>query len=160
MQRKHWYAAYTKYKYEENFVRHIERKGFTTYLPRKRDDTPLFERYVFVQTNESQLYQCANTIGLIKLVRFSGYPSVIPDAQIEFLKIIESNFQETYVTDNKLLKGDRVLIIEGPLSGYEAILTEDQGNKRVALEVAKLNQAVLIEIPLNHIEPLERQAQG
>ena len=160
MDEKHWYAGYTKYRKEDLFNQSATEKGFETYLPRKISGEPLFNNYVFVLAKTEELHKLAYLKGLSKMVRFNGYPTTIPNQQISLLKKIEQHYKELHSQSSHMVIGDRVLIAKGPLSGHEGILTQDQGARKVALSMLKLNQSVLINVPLSHVVPLEGDANN
>lgn len=155
MDDQQWYAGYTKYRKEDLFERSANEKGFETYLPRKITGEPLFNNYVFVHVYPQDLHQLTYLKGLTNMVRFNGYPSTIPTPQVELLKKIELHYNDMQSRSSHMVKGDRVLIVKGPLSGHEGLLTQNQGTHKVALSMLKLNQSVLINVPLSHVIPLE-----
>ena len=153
--KKCWYVVYTHPNAEKKLFNHISNRLLESYLPlqtikRQWSDrsktltVPLFKSYVFVCLDYNGLNIVKTLPGFAQYVRFGGYPAVIREQQIELLKVVVDNCNEVDAIATKLVKGDKVKICEGPMKGIEGILVSDQWGKKVAIEIAQLNQSVMI----------------
>lgn len=165
-EQKHWYAVYTHANAEKKLLHNITQKQLNGYLPMRQEIRqwsdrkkiilmPLFKSYLFVCVDTEGLHRVKVQPGFSHYISFGGYPTVIPPQQITMMKAVVQNFQQVKITATRLVSGDKVNIFKGVLAGYDAVLTEDQGNKKVALAINKLGQSLLISVPLAHIVKLD-----
>ncbi len=154
-----WYTAYTKYKQELLFCNALHLKGFESYLPLDSNGNALFSCYVFVHIPESSLHQVRNLKGFTRWVSFGDSPSTIPHDQIESMQRISEFSESLSSQSSKLVKGDEVRIIKGPLRGIVGKLVEDQGKTKLAMEISQLNQAMMVTVPLDWVLPLEQKRE-
>ena len=98
---KKWYAIQTKVKAEQQVLQLIQNNennklaDIEAYLPMntvKKNITPLFKGYIFVKHNENGFHKMRYQPGVKNYVKFSLYPSVIPENQIVLMVKIEANF--------------------------------------------------------------------
>ena len=148
---KAWYTIHTKPRQESVAEEHLQRQGFTVYLPRiqatrRQKDRwqetiePLFPRYLFIYTNpeEQNLAPIRSTRGVSKLVRFGNQLIPVPEVLIEAVKERADPETGWLVPESPLFKpGDRVAILEGPFAELEGIFHCEQGEQRalILLEV-------------------------
>ncbi|MFA6266100.1 MAG: transcriptional activator RfaH [Pseudolabrys sp.] len=94
-----WYVAQTQPNAENKAVAHLNRQGFSTYLPRylkrrrhaRRVDNvpaPLFPRYLFVgiDTSAQRWRSIYSTVGVSRLVGSGDAPTAVPDEIVAMLK--------------------------------------------------------------------------
>ena len=148
-----WYAAYTKYQKECQFRDMLDTKKICHYLPLDMNSKPLFPCYVFVQLPESQLHQVRYLRGFVRWVGFGNGPAIIPGKQIETMKTIADISEDFYSQSTRLLRGDSVRLIKGPLRGMTGMLVRDQSNTKLAMEISHLNQAIILSVPLDWVMP-------
>jgi transcriptional antiterminator NusG len=154
----HWYAVYTRSRHEKQ-VEILRRQSLETYLPlrrtwsRRRDrrvtvELPAMPGYLFVRC---ALYgevraQLKKTAGVIRVVENAGRACVIPEDQIESLRLILSRSfdAEAHPYFNV---GDRVQVARGPLVGAQGqLLRVAPGRHKLVVAVEFVNQAVAVEI--------------
>jgi transcription termination/antitermination protein NusG len=154
-----WYAVYSRSRHEKQVDTMLRRQSLQTYLPlqrtwsRRRDrrvtvDLPALPGYLFVRC---ALYgevraQIKKTPGVIRVVENAGRPCVIPEAEIDSLRIVlERSFEvELHPYFNI---GDRVQVVRGPFVGARGYLARiAPGRHKLVLSVEFVNQAVAIEI--------------
>lgn len=157
---KKWYAIETKVKAELQVLRLIENNtdnsltDIDVYLPTTRIKniiTPIFQGYIFVKHNENGFHKMRYQPGVKNYVKFSLYPSVIPENQIEIMSKVEANFNNVITVMSYLVKGSKVKIIKGVLAGREAILTQDARGQKIAVAIKKLGHSLLITIPASDV---------
>jgi transcriptional antiterminator NusG len=155
----HWYAVYTRSRHEKQVETMLRRQALETYLPlrrtwsRRRDrrvtvEMPAMPGYLFVRC---ALYgevraQLKKTAGVIRVVENAGRACVIPEEQIESLRLIlaRSFDADAHPYFNV---GDRVQVVRGPLVGAQGRLVRvAAGRHKLVVAVEFVNQAVAVEI--------------
>jgi len=150
-----WFAVCCKPRQETIAEENLQRQGFHVYLPRIRIRQRrrkqwidaievLFPRYVFIRIDPTRHSTATvrSTRGAVGLVRFGGQPAVVPDAVMEALKQREDAQSGMHVDDRPLFKaGEIIKLVDGPLSGMEAIFSEQDGEKRVIVLLELLGKA-------------------
>jgi len=122
----HWYALYTRNRYEKKVDRLLKEKGVTSFLSlnevyhcwsdrRQKVIMPLFSCYVFVFIALCERLKILQTDSAIRLVSFNGKPAVIPDDQINLIKRILDEKVSIYHSDF-FMPGKKVKIFRGPKS--------------------------------------------
>jgi len=158
-----WYALYTRPRFEKKVADRLENAGYEVWLPmqtvvrqwsdrKKKIQVPLFSSYVFIHTEQSDLYQAVQTDGVARTVHFNGAPAVIRDEQIELIRKILIGPDAFEVGDRNYEKGDPVEVVHGPLKGSKGRWVNWRGKKRVCLELEQLHQVILVEVPAAYIE--------
>jgi len=162
----HWYALYTRPRFEKKVDSLLQEKGIEVYLPlqtvvrqwsdrKKKVDEPLFRSYVFVHVTAMARSRSLWVDGVIKLVGFGGKPSIIPDDQIEALKrfLKEGTILEPC---DYLVAGDWVEVTHGPFQGIKGRLLEKRSLRRFVISIDAIRQSLAVEIDpalLHKIEP-------
>lgn len=154
MSEKHWYVAYTKYKKEREFSQAMAQKKLESYFPTDANGQPLFSCYVFVNLAASHLHLVRYLRGFSHLVSFGEEVAQVSSSQIETMKRLTEFSQSLATKSSRLIRGDEVRIIRGPLRGTVGKLVRDQGKSKLALEVPQLNQCILVSVPLEHVVPV------
>jgi transcription antitermination factor NusG len=157
-----WYVIYTRPKFEKSICSDIEfmnKEGrrYESYLPvrqvirrwsdrMKKIEEPLFNCYVFVQTESKYRSELLQIPGVVRFISSEGRPTSIPSEEIERIRRIESGpgdieHEPYYVT------GDRVMVTNGVFAGMEGMLIKKVNNgPRFLIRLPLLRQAVSIEI--------------
>ncbi len=155
-----WYAVHCKPRQEAVAEENLRRQGFHVYLPRIRIARrrrgqwidaieALFPRYAFIRVDPLRRSTATvrSTIGVVCLVRFGGQPAVVPDAIMEALARREDAASGLH-QDNRTLfcAGERVKLVDGPLTGLEGVFTQQDGEKRVIVLLELLGKANRIRV--------------
>lgn len=157
---KRWYLVYSKPRKETVAEDNLKRQGYETYLPlirlnrRRRGrwgmaSEPLFPRYLFVRLmpGTDNMSPIRNTIGVSGLVRFNEEPAVVKDQIVESLKhMVDSNTGLHYRRRPVFVRGDSVVVDEGPLAGVEAIFLAESGEERVVILFSMLGRENRISV--------------
>lgn len=160
----HWYVIQTKPRQEGRAVEHLERQGYTCYLPtvtverprpRSRFEAkePLFPRYLFIQLDEidSNWSPIFSTRGVSQMVRCNNQAVSVADHIIDEIRdrTERPNFRLPY-----LQPGERVRITEGAFTNVEAIFLANDSEQRVVLLMNILHQEQQVEFPLRSIRKI------
>lgn len=155
-----WHVVCCKPRHEALAQENLHRQGFDVYLPkiqmrqRKRGqwvDTiqALFPRYLFVRIDRGRQSTATirSTRGAVGLLSFGAEPAVVPDRVIEAI-VQREDASSGYIVEKRqeLCAGERVTLIEGPLSGIEGIFAGMEGGERAILLIELLGKTNKIRV--------------
>ena len=161
-----WYAVYTKSRAEKKVYDELGKKGIERYLPLKAErrqwsdrikliEEPLIRGYVFVRVSNREYFDVLVIPGALRYVCFEERPAVIPDCQIEdlrlFMQHIDSGLE---VTSERIRKGSVVKVVSGPLKDVCGEIVELRGKRRILLRFDSLGYCIHIELGAGKVEPL------
>jgi transcriptional antiterminator RfaH len=158
---KQWYAVHCKPKQDERAEIELQNQGFEVFRPRIRSRRRVRGRYrVWSSRCSRATCSCAwttsdqdwspirSTRGVTGLVRMGGCVPVVPEWVIEALQkradaenCIDMNPADGFAPN------DRVLITEGPLSGFEALFQARNSQERVVV----LLNLIQVTLPVHAI---------
>lgn len=154
-----WYAVHTRSRYEQKVYDGIYGKSIEVFLPRiqvisRRKDrhkkllVPLLPGYVFVNTSmdPEEYLNILKTIGVVRLVGFEGRPVPARDEEIGALMILDGT-DRTVQNRDYMSKGDRVMIMEGPLKGLIGFYLRPKGqDNKIVVSVDLLHRSLEVDI--------------
>jgi transcriptional antiterminator RfaH len=160
-----WYAVYTNPRAEKLVHNRLIETGVETYLPiqktyrqwsdrKKLVEKPLLSSYVFVKVIPKDFQKVYRTVGVVKLISFEGQPVPIPQKQIDNLRLLIDSNAEIAVTSEKFEKGDNVEVITGSLTGLTGELVKVHGRKIVIVRIDKLEQNIVVTIPVTFLRKI------
>lgn len=160
-----WYAIYTSPRAEKQVYSRLLEIGVETFLPlqktyrqwsdrKKLVEKPLLSSYVFVKVIPKDFPQVYKTTGVVKFVSFEGQPVPIPQNQIDNLKLLINSDAEIEVTGEVFTKGDNVKVMSGSLIGLTGELISIGGKKRVIVRIDKLEQNIIVTIPVTFLHKI------
>lgn len=154
-----WHVVYTYTRHEKRVAEELLNKGYEVYLPLvnrirryerkiKRYEVPLINNYVFVKILKEHYINILNTLGVIKFLKNSGKISVIPQFEIDYLKLITGEIQnvEAQLLNNENLAGKEVMITEGPLFGLKGRVLEKSNNNTLIVTLENVGYALKFEV--------------
>jgi transcription antitermination factor NusG len=160
-----WYVLRVRSRYEKNVFAQLEAKQHEVFLPLyaakhrwadrwKTVRLPLFSGYVFCRFDLEKRTSVLTTSGVIDVVRIGSQPAAVETTTIEAIrKVVDLPiFKEPYAG---LVRGQRVIITGGPLTGLTGTLMESEKNLRLAISVELLHRSVMIEIDADWVAPLQ-----
>jgi len=154
-----WYALHTKSHFEQKVFEGLRGKAFEAFYPRmqvmsRRKDrrkkilVPMLPGYVFVRTSmePEQYHRIIRTVGVVKMINFKGEPVPADEEEISSLMILDGT-DRTVQNRSYVKKGDRVMIMEGPLKGLIGFYVRHKGKSdRVVVTVDLLKRSLEVEI--------------
>jgi transcription antitermination factor NusG len=157
-----WYAVYTNPRAEKLVYSRLIEIGVETFLPliktyrkwsdrKKMVEKPLLSSYVFVKVKQKEFPLVFRTTGVVKFVSFEGQPVAIPQNQIDNLKLLINSDAEIEVTGESFGKGDNVEVVSGSLIGLTGELINVKGKNRVVIRIDRLDQNIIITIPVTFL---------
>lgn len=179
---KNWYAVYTRPRCEKKVAEHFAKKNVESYCPlnrvlRKWSDRrkvvfePLFTTYVFVKASESEITTLRQTDGVVNLVYWLNKPAVIPEKEIEAIRIFLQEHSNVSLQKTTININDRVRITGGPLVAHEGqILAVKKRSVKVSLpslgymmnaevetaDVEVMHRALYLQPEINYSLPVAR----
>jgi transcriptional antiterminator RfaH len=161
---EHWYAVYTKPRSEKKLAMRLNQKSIEAYLPlrktlkqwsdrKKLVEEPMISSYVFVKVNPENYFEVLNTPGAVKFIWFSGKPAIIPEKQIQNLKLLTGANIDIETASNDLPKGTHVRVVTGPLVGLTGELVSFAGKHKVLIRIDHLDKVLLVTVSPNNLEP-------
>ena len=154
-----WYAVHTRSRFEQKVYDGLCGKSIETLLPkmqvmsRRRDRrkkilVPLLPGYVFVQTDlmVEEYWDIIKTVGVVRMVGFHSSPVPVKEEEISSLMILNGT-DRTVQNRRYMNKGDRVMIMEGPLKGLAGFYLRHKGQAdKVVVSVELLHRSLVVEI--------------
>ncbi len=155
-QDRHWYAIYTRPRFEKKIHADLQNKDLHSFLPLhtvtrvwsdriKKIEEPLFPSYIFVHADRRERYFALQSNGVVRMVGFNGQPVRIPDGEMDNIhKVLKYGYNPE---PHRYLKyGDEVEIVSGPLQGLRGFFQEERGQSRLAVSVHAIQQSMAIEV--------------
>ena len=159
----HWYLVYTKPKREAEAEQNLINQSYQVYLPRHQVQTrrrsqlitvtePLFSRYLFVKLTQGvdNLSPIRSTRGALGLVRMGSSIAVAPPGLVEYLQDRERQAQAPKPS-SAFKPGDKVIVVDGPFAGYDAIYQSNKGEERAMILLGIMHKMPNIVMPLKSL---------
>ena len=154
-----WYAVHTRSRFEQKVYDGISGKSVEVFLPRvqvmsRRKDrrkkilVPLLPGYIFVHfnMNPETYWDIIKTTGVVRMIGFEGKPVPANEEDIASLMILDGT-DRTVQNRAYMSRGDRVMIMEGPLKGLVGFYLHHKGqSQKVVVSVELLHRSVAVEI--------------
>lgn len=154
-----WYVVHTKARQEQTACENLARQGYSVYLPRikrlkrirghqQAQLEPLFPRYLFLQPGSSahSIAPVRSTLGVTTLVHFGQEPAVMQPETLASIRDFEARRNEASVEDiNPFQRGERVRVVDGPLSGLEGLIS-GVSQERVVVLMQLLGQDTRVSL--------------
>jgi transcription antitermination factor NusG len=158
----HWYAVYTRPRWEKKVAELFSRKGVENYCPLNRvlrqwSDRkkwifePLIKSYVFVRIMEEQLVEIRTTPGVINFVYWLGKPAIVKEDEIIRIKKFLNEYEDVKVERTEVRINDTVRIVKGPLMSEEGKIIKISKHT-VKLILPGLGYNLIAEVKRDNIE--------
>ena len=162
-----WFALWTNSHCEDRVREQLDGKGFRTFLPTVPDwsrragvrrviQRPMFSSYLFVQhdIDKRSYVEIMKTRGLVRILgeRWDRL-EVIPAGEVDAIRrVVDSPLH--VMPHPYLQQGQRVRIVDGPLSGLEGIFVRSRPERGLlVLTVDLLRRSVAVEVDCMAVEP-------
>lgn len=154
-----WYAIHTRSRFEQKVYDGIKGKSIEVFLPkiqvmsrrkdrRKKILVPLIPGYVFVNTdlNPEEYLSILQTVGVVRMIGFKSTPVPANDDEIASLMILDGT-DRTVQNRDYMKKGDRIMIMEGPLKGLIGFYLHHKGEgDKVVVSIELLSRSLEVSI--------------
>ena len=155
----HWYAIHTRSRFEQKVYDGLCAKSIEVFLPkaqvmsrrkdrRKKILVPLLPGYIFVHMDMApeHYWDVIKTVGVVRMVGFEGRPVPADEEEVRSLMILDGT-DRTVHNRAYMKRGDRVMIMEGPLKGLVGLYKRHRGQSdRVVVSVELLKRSLAVEI--------------
>ena len=153
-----WHAVYVKSRTEKKAHAELQFKEIETFLPLQRKlrqwsdrkkwvEMPLISGYLFVKICRKEYDSVLQSDYVVSYVRFNGVAAVIPENQIDYLKLmLKQDNLDIEIVHESFAPGQMIDVVAGPLIGLHGKLVRIKGKDKVAIELEQLGYAVLVEI--------------
>lgn len=161
-----WHAVYVKSRAEKKAQLELQFQDIESFLPlqcklrqwsdrMKWVETPLISGYLFVHASRKEYDRVLQSNYIVSYVRFEGKAAIVPDYQVECLKLMLSQKNlPIEITREKLKPGQLIEVISGPLIGLKGKLQKIKGKNKVAVELEQLGYSAMVEIQTEDIAPV------
>lgn len=160
-----WYPVCTRSRSEKKAYQELIKKNISAYLPLKKEikqwsdrkklvEEPLIKSYLFVHISAKEYAEVLMTTGIARFIYFSGKIAVMPDKQIEDLKLLLATETDLEIFEYEINPGEKVLIKAGPFKGMIAELVSLKNKKKIVLRLENLGCAIHINTSIAFVEPL------
>jgi transcription elongation factor/antiterminator RfaH len=167
-QQRKWFVLHTRSRFENVVNDGLAKKSIEVFLPKilvrsKRRDrkllirVPVFPGYLFVKSDmhPNEQIEIVKTIGVVRFIGTKDGPVPVADETIDSLKIMV-NSESQITTGNRLVRGDKVIVVNGPFAGVIGTFVTHKGRGRIVINVEALGQTASVEVDEADIEPLPK----
>lgn len=139
-------------------VEQIHRKQGKSFIIKK----PMFPSYIFIKTafdkiefREYLKQKRYEKSGIIKELRYDNEISSLSDEEINWLEHL-LNQEAVLQTSIGIMNGDRIIVTDGPLQGYESyIIHIDRHKRKATLAFQMLGKEVKLDTTLEIVKKIE-----
>ena len=164
---KRWYAVYTHSRAEKRVNDRLNEAGIETFLPlqktlrqwsdrKKLVEKPLISSYIFVKVIPKEFFTVKTADGVVKFIMLQGKPVVIPEIQINNLRILCGSDAEVAVSSDVYTKGDMVEVVVGSLTGLRGELIRVGKKHKVVIRIIQPGMNLTVDIKTTAIRKLEK----
>ena len=151
-----WIAVYTKPRHEKAVSNELYKKGYEVYLPLLRErrkwsdrkkwiEFPLFKSYLFVRTDIKNALFVVQTYGVVKIIKFGEKIGTVQNEIINSIRLmIEGGYKPEPL--DYFIKGDPVIVKEGPLKGLIGEVVRIDNNERLIVRIDAIKHSISIQI--------------
>jgi transcription antitermination factor NusG len=158
---RHWYAIYTRPRWEKKVFGLLVEKGVEAYCPlnkvqKKWSDRlkwveePLFKSYVFVKVTEEEMPKVRLVVGVVNYVYWLGKPAIVRDSEIRAIRKFLNEYTNVWVEPMDLRPNEKVRIQSGILMDEEARILRVQG-KRVQIVIESLRWSLVAVVDRSNL---------
>jgi transcription antitermination factor NusG len=160
----HWYAIYTKPRWEKKVHSLLSEKKIESYCPlnkvrkkwsdrMKTVEEPLFKSYVFARVNADEQTKVRMTAGVMNFVYWQGKPAIIPAKEIETIRKFLNEYENVIAEPMQLKEDGRVIIRQGLFMDHEAKIIKIEGN-RVKVVIESIGYSLVASIDKKNLSTL------
>ena len=161
----HWFAVYTKPRWEKKVAGLLDQNGIENYCPlnkvvkqwsdrKKIVLEPLFKSYVFVRVKDAEKWDLKNVNGILNFVYWLGKPARIKEEDIFTIKKFLKEFSDVQIEEMARLEVNaKVRVKQGLLMNYNGVLVEINGS-RAKVRIETLGVQMSANFDKKNLEPI------
>lgn len=152
----HWFVGYTRTNQERKAADKLASMGIESFVPVRREkhkwsdriktvEVVLIPSRIFIRCTESQRLDILRyTSQIFAFMNDNGpyHPLIVPDRQLNDFKALVDAYGDK-IEFEPMVAGDRVRIIDGPLSGMEGTFVRKGGMNTFAIEIESIGYATV-----------------
>lgn len=153
---QNWYVVYTYPNSEKKIYNELTKRNITAFLPtikevrrwsdrNKTVEVPLFPNYVFVEVTPKEMWVVTLIARVVRFITFDAVSVVVKNTEIDLIKKLLSETNDVR-PESFPVKGEKVLVEEGPFAGLVGRVTDKKGANRLYIELTSIHQAVSVDI--------------
>ena len=157
---------YTTSRAEKKVAERLMEAGVQVFLPmvevlrqwsdrKKKVQKALFNGYVFVKTDQNNLWNCLQTPGAVKFVNFSGVPATIRDEDVETIQRLVATGVSIETDGSEISPGEKVKVIGGSLEDMVGECIEKGTKDYFLIRIPGIYQNMLVSIPRKFLQVIE-----
>jgi transcription antitermination factor NusG len=166
---KQWMVLYTRSRWEKKVDQLLTDQNITSFCPlvktsrkwvdrKKVVEVPLFNSYLFVHADQSELIKAMQTSGVVNYISYCGKPATINNNEIERIRTIVNTYSDIEAVPlNNIKIGEYVTVKNGPLLNHYGEIQKIQG-KSVVMIIENLNCALTVKIDQKELSVLGQSA--
>jgi len=159
--KKHWYAIYTRPRWEKKVCDLLVERGLNAYCPLNRVqkkwsdrwkwvEEPLFKSYVFVQIEPEDQTRVRLANGVVNFVYWLGKPAIVKDKEIETIRKFLNDYDEVQAVPLELQKDARITIRQGAFMDKEGKVVRVL-NKKVQVVIESIGYRLVAVIDKSNV---------
>ena len=138
---KTWYVFYTKSRHEKKVRDLLMKRGYEAFLPmqkvmrqwsdrKKKVEVPLFNSYIFVNTQEHRIPEVLQIPGISWNIRHNNKPATLHPKEYELIqRFLATGLTIEVIAADEIGKGDKVMVMDGPLKGAVGSVASSHPNR-------------------------------
>ena len=164
-----WFALRVSSRNEKRIATQVETMGLESYAPmikvlklwsdrKKWVEEPLIKSYVFVKSTypSSEFYSILQIPGAMRFVFFENKPAIIPDYQIDALKVLIEKKINFKITPSIITPGTPIEITSGPMRGFKGEVVSRNGKHKFCINITSINTAISFIIPFESFQIIQK----
>ncbi len=165
IEKKFWYVLYTKPNQEKKAKEQLDKLCIENYLATIRRnkvwsdrikivDEVLLKSYIFICGDESDRLQALELPSIVRCLFDRGKIAIVPDWQIQNLKIFLSKAENVFVSAGKL-EGRKVLVKDGPFAGIIGTIQKHLNRNYLSITLDFVNRTITTQLPEDSVQFIE-----
>ena len=166
LNKRSWYAVYTKPRWEKKVYERLSAAGFEAYCPLNRVkkkwsdrikwvEEPLFKSYIFIRITEEEQSGARMINGVVNFVYWLGKPAVVKDKDIEVIRKFLNDYHDVQAIPLELKPDEQIIIQRGAFMNKKARVVKLLNNK-VQVIIESLNYALVAVIDRSNLSQLKK----
>lgn len=155
-----WYVLRTKPKAEKQVSKRLTASCIENFLPLQKQlrnwhdrkkwiETPLFNSYIFVKTEDKLRSHVFKVGGLLKYLYIGGQICILTEQEIERVRRLCSYSEPVNIEQENFERGDEVEILEGHFIGLHGELLQNEDKHKLKISIAGLGCFATVFISKN-----------
>jgi transcription antitermination factor NusG len=161
-----WYALYVMPRFEKKIASRLQDMGFEVCVPtqsvwrqwsdrQKKIEKVIFERYVFVATNQKRKHEVFLAGHIYRFVQSKGKAIALSPTEIDLIQRLSAYSEPISISSDTLRPGIEVEIIQGPLRGFRGTVIGAHGKSNIHISLPSLGFFAQVEIDVLSLQCLQ-----